>query len=181
MPKPTWKGQGGPVEGLGISFAGVSRGPQPRQQIHNEASSSEESREKESAVSEAVIVEAVRTARGKRKGALSTVHPVDLLARTLTGAIERSGVQPKDVDDVIMGCVTQVGEQGFNIARGAVLAAGLPIEIPGTTVNRFCGSGLQAVNFGAQAVLSRASPLGLAGGGGPIDRGAVGGRPGRGG
>ena len=159
MPKPTWKGQGGPVEGIGISFAGVSRGPPPRQQIHNEASS-----QQEEAVAEAVIVEAVRTARGKRKGALSTVHPVDLLARTLSGAIERSGVQAKDVDDVIMGCVTQVGEQGLNIARGAVLAAGLPIEIPGTTVNRFCGSGLQAVNFGAQAVLAGSAQLVIAGG-----------------
>ncbi|MCA1826994.1 MAG: acetyl-CoA C-acyltransferase [Myxococcales bacterium] len=113
---------------------------------------------------EAVIVEAVRTARGKRKGALAAVHPVDLLARTLTGSLERAGVSPKDVDDVIMGCVTQVGEQGLNIARGAVLAAGLPIEIPGTTVNRFCGSGLQAVNFGAQAVLSGAAQLVVAGG-----------------
>ena len=113
---------------------------------------------------EAVIVEAVRTARGKRKGALAAVHPVDLLARTLTGALERAGVQAKDVDDVIAGCVTQVGEQGLNIARGAVLAAGLPIEVPGTTVNRFCGSGLQAVNFGAQAVVSGFSQLVIAGG-----------------
>ena len=113
---------------------------------------------------EAVIVEAFRTARGKRKGALSALHPVDLLARTLTGAIDRASVNAHDVDDVIMGCVTQVGEQGMNIARGAVLAAGLPIEIPGTTVNRFCGSGLQAVNSGAQAVLSGAAQLVVAGG-----------------
>jgi len=115
-------------------------------------------------VAEVVIVDAVRTARGKRKGALSQVHPVDLLARTLTGALERANLKPHDVDDVIMGCVTQVGEQGLNIARGAVLAAGLPVEIPGTTVNRFCGSGLQAVNFGAQAVLSGAAQLVVAGG-----------------
>jgi len=160
-PKPTWKGGGGLAEGIGISFAGVSRGPLPRQQIHNQAS---ESSDREAPVAEAVIVEAVRTARGKRKGSLSTVHPVDLLARTLTSALERAGAEPKDVDDVIMGCVTQVGEQGFNIARGAVLAAGLPIEIPGTTVNRFCGSGLQAVNFGAQAVASGAAQLVVAGG-----------------
>ena len=80
---------------------------------------------------EAIIVDAIRTARGKRKGALAALHPVDLLARTLTGALDRAGVNPEDVDDVIMGCVTQVGEQGMNIARGAVLAAGLPIEIPG--------------------------------------------------
>ncbi|HZX93064.1 MAG TPA: thiolase family protein [Myxococcales bacterium] len=115
-------------------------------------------------MAEVVIVDAVRTARGKRKGALSQVHPVDLLARTLTGALERANLKPHDVDDVIMGCVTQVGEQGLNIARGAVLAAGLPVEIPGTTVNRFCGSGLQAVNFGAQAVLSGAAQLVVAGG-----------------
>src|SRR5438552_752283 len=151
MPKPTWKGQGGPVEGFGITFAGVSRTTQRKFS-------------EEEAVGEAVIVEAVRTARGKRKGALAAVHPVDLLARTLTGSLERAGVSAQDVDDVIMGCVTQVGEQGLNIARGAVLAAGLPIELPGTTVNRFCGSGLQAVNFGAQAVLSGASQLVVAGG-----------------
>src|SRR5438552_16096292 len=113
---------------------------------------------------EAIIIDAVRTARGKRKGALSSLHPVDLLARTLTGALERANVRPEDVDDVIMGCVTQVGEQGMNVARGAVLAAGLPVEVPGTTVNRFCGSGLQAVNFGAQAVVSGAAQLVVAGG-----------------
>jgi len=93
-------------------------------------------------VVEPVIVDAIRTARGKRKGALAQVHPVDLLARTLNGALEHANVKPQEVEDVIMGYVTQVGEQGFNIARGAVLAAGLPVEIPGTTVNRFCGSGL---------------------------------------
>jgi acetyl-CoA acetyltransferase family protein len=115
-------------------------------------------------VTEAIIVDAFRTARGKRKGALSGVHPVDLLARTLTGTLERANVKPDDVDDVIIGCVTQVGEQGMNIARGAVLAAGLPVEVPGTTVNRFCGSGLQAVNAGAQAVMSGAAQLVVAGG-----------------
>src|SRR5438067_173996 len=115
-------------------------------------------------MTEAIIVDAVRTARGKRKGALSALHPVDLLAQTLTASLAHAGLKPQDVDDVIIGCVTQVGEQGLNIARGAVLAAGLPIEVPGTTVNRFCGSGLQAVNFGAQAVLSGASQLVVAGG-----------------
>ena len=115
-------------------------------------------------VGEAIIVDAVRTARGKRKGALSELHPVDLLAQTLTASLVHAGLKAQDVDDVIMGCVTQVGEQGLNIARGAVLAAGLPIELPGTTVNRFCGSGLQAVNFGAQAVLAGASQLVVAGG-----------------
>jgi acetyl-CoA acetyltransferase family protein len=115
-------------------------------------------------VAEAIIVDAFRTARGKRKGALSTLHPVDLLARTLSASLARAGVAPKDVDDVVMGCVTQVGEQGLNIARGAVLSAGLPVEVPGTTVNRFCGSGLQAVNFAAQAVMSGALGLVVAGG-----------------
>jgi len=148
-PKPTWKGQGGLVEGIGIGFAGVSRGPPPRQQIHNESSASEG---KEAVVGEAVIVEAVRTARGKRKGALSAVHPVDMLARTLIGALERAGVHAKDVDDVIMGCVTQVGEQGFNIARGAVLAAGLPVEVPGTTVNRYCASSVQTTRMAFHAI-----------------------------
>ncbi|HZR09009.1 MAG TPA: thiolase family protein [Myxococcales bacterium] len=115
-------------------------------------------------MTEAIIVDAIRTARGKRKGALSALHPVDLLARTLAGALDRANVKPQDVDDVIMGCVTQTGEQGMNIARGAVLAAGLPVEIPGATVNRFCGSGLQAVNFGAQAIGSGAAQLVVAGG-----------------
>src|SRR5438067_662138 len=115
-------------------------------------------------MTEAIIVDAVRTARGKRKGRLSPVHPVDLLAQTLTASLAHAGVKPADVDDVIMGCVTQVGEQGMNIARAAVLAAGLPVDIPGTTVNRFCGSGLQAVNFGAQAVASGESQLVVAGG-----------------
>jgi acetyl-CoA acyltransferase len=115
-------------------------------------------------VTEAIIVDAIRTARGKRKGSLSPVHPVDLLAQTLTASLAHAGVKPADVDDVIMGCVTQVGEQGMNIARAAVLAAGLPVDIPGTTVNRFCGSGLQAVNFGAQAVASGESQLVVAGG-----------------
>lgn len=118
----------------------------------------------EGRLAEAVIVGAIRTARGRRKGALAALHPVDLLARTLQGALERASVKPHDVDDVLIGCVTQVGEQGFNIARGAVLAAGLPVEVPGATVNRFCGSGLQAVNFAAQAVLSGGAQLVVAGG-----------------
>src|SRR5205085_10703939 len=125
----------------------------------------------EATVGEAIIVDAVRTARGKRKGALAALHPVDLLARTLTGALDRVGVNPEDVDDVIMGCVTQVGEQEMNVARGAVLAAGLPVEVPGTTVNRFCGPGLQGRNFGAQAVGRGAAPLGGAGGVGTTTRG----------
>src|SRR5438445_1250845 len=115
-------------------------------------------------MTEAIIVDAVRTARGKRKGSLSAVHPVDLLAQTLTASLAHAGVKPADVDDVVMGCVTQVGEQGLNIARGAVLAAGLPDALPGPSVNRFCGSVLQAVNFGAQALVSGFSQLVIAGG-----------------
>jgi acetyl-CoA acyltransferase len=152
-PKPAWKGGGGLAEGIGIRFG---KGPSRR--------SEQEQEQEEAIVGEAIIVDAVRTARGKRKGALAALHPVDLLARTLTGALDRAGINPQDVNDVIMGCVTQVGEQGMNIARGAVLAAGLPVEVPGTTVNRFCGSGLQAVNFGAQAVVSGAAQLVVAGG-----------------
>ena len=102
----------------------------------------------------AVIVEAVRTARGKKKGSLAGTHPMDLASYVLSAAIRRTGIDPLLVDDVVMGCVTQVGEQGFNIARGAVLAAGLPIEIAGNTVNRFCASGLQAVNYAAMEIMS---------------------------
>ena len=154
MPKKTWTGAG-ILESVGVRFAGLPTRQPERQRIHNEESDM---------AGEAVIVDAVRTARGKRKGTLAPVHPVDLLAQTLLAALSHSGISAKDVDDVIMGCVTQIGEQGLNIARGAVLAAGLPIEIPGTTVNRFCGSGLQAVNFGAQAVIAGAAQVVIAGG-----------------
>ena len=161
MPKPTWKGTGGPVESFGISFQGVSPGRPQRQQIHNQ---SDPAVEWEAPVAEAVIVDAIRTARGKRQGTLTPVHPVDLLAGTLSGVLAHAGAQGKDIDDVIIGCVTQVGEQGLNIARGAVLAAGMPIEVAGTTVNRFCGSGLQAVNFAAQAIMAGAAQMVIAGG-----------------
>jgi len=174
VPKKTWTGSG-IVEGVGILFRGSGFAPRPtRQRIKNDEAERDAEREErarqleqsspERPVAEAVIVDAVRTARGKRKGTLSALHPLDLAAQTLKGALERSGVNPKDVDDVILGCVSQVGEQGMNIARGAVLAAGLPIEIPGTTVNRFCGSGLQAVNFAAQAIMAGSAQLIVAGG-----------------
>jgi len=110
-------------------------------------------------MTEAVIVEAVRTAIGRRGGKLSPVRPDDLLALTLREVVARAGVDPAQVDDVIAGCVTQTGEQGMNIARAAALIAGFPIEVPGTTVNRFCGSGQQAVNFAAQGVLSGAQEV----------------------
>jgi acetyl-CoA acyltransferase len=114
---------------------------------------------------EAVIVEAVRSARGKKKnGSLNGVHPMDLAAHVLNAAVKRTKIDPQLVDDVVLGCVTQVGEQGLNIARGAVLASGLPIDIAGATVNRFCGSGLQAVNQVAQAIMANQIDLGIGGG-----------------
>lgn len=113
---------------------------------------------------EAVIVEAVRTARGKRKGSFAATHPMDLAAHVLEATVRRTGIDPKAIDDVTLGCVTQTAEQGMNIARGAVLAAGLPIEVSGNTVNRFCGSGLQAVNYAAQAVISGAQSIAIGGG-----------------
>jgi acetyl-CoA acyltransferase len=110
-------------------------------------------------MTEAVIVEAVRTAIGRKGGKLSPVRPDDLLALTLRELVTRAGLDPAQVDDVIAGCVTQTGEQGMNIARASALIAGFPIEVPGTTVNRFCGSGQQAVNFAAQGVLSGAQDI----------------------
>jgi len=110
-------------------------------------------------MSDAVIVEAVRTAIGRRNGRLSPVRPDDLLALTLAEVVKRAGLDPAQVDDVVVGCVTQTGEQGMNIGRAAVLIAGFPIEVPGTTINRFCGSGQQAVNFAAQGVLSGAQDV----------------------
>jgi acetyl-CoA acetyltransferase family protein len=113
----------------------------------------------------AYIVDAVRSARGKKKGGLVGTHPMDLAASVLNGLLAR---QPKlpvaAVEDVILGCVTPVGEQGCNIARGSVLAAGWPIEVPGVTINRFCGSGQQAVHFAAPAVASGAREVVVAGG-----------------
>ena len=110
-------------------------------------------------MSDAVIVEAVRTAIGRRNGKLSPVRPDDLLALTLREVVKRAGVDAAQVDDVVVGCVTQTGEQGLNIGRAAVLIAGFPVEVPGTTINRFCGSGQQAVNFAAQGVLSGAQDI----------------------
>src|SRR5437879_727501 len=113
---------------------------------------------------EAVIVEAVRTplGRGKPGGALSGVHAVDLLAHALKAAIERTGIDPLEVDDVIAGCVSQVGEQGINVARNGWLAAGYPVETPGTSVDRQCGSSQQAVHFAAQGVQAGAYDLVIA-------------------
>ncbi|MGO9829983.1 MAG: thiolase family protein [Myxococcaceae bacterium] len=112
----------------------------------------------------AVILDAVRSARGKRKGSLSSVHPVDLAAHVLRAVLERTGIAQDRVDDVVLGCVTQVGEQGLNVARGAVLAAGLPIGLAAKTVNRLCGSGLQAVDDVACEVLSGRAEVAIGGG-----------------
>lgn len=115
---------------------------------------------------EAVIIEAIRTpiARGKPGGALSGWHPVDLLATVLQEITDRSGVDPERIDDVIVGCVSQVGEQSWNIGRNAVLAAGLPESVPATTVDRQCGSSQQALHFAAQGVLSGSYDIAIAAG-----------------
>jgi acetyl-CoA acyltransferase len=113
---------------------------------------------------EAVIVEAVRTPVGRRGGRLKDWHPVDLLAQTLAALVQRTGIDPGKVDDVIVGCVSQVGEQSLNVGRNAVLAAGFPETVPGTTVDRQCGSSQQAIHFAAQGVLSGAYDVVIAGG-----------------
>ncbi|RAG85818.1 acetyl-CoA C-acetyltransferase [Streptacidiphilus pinicola] len=113
---------------------------------------------------EAYIVEAVRTPVGRRGGGLSAVHPADLGAHILKALMERSGADPAAVEDVVFGCLDTVGPQAGDIARTAWLAAGLPEEVPGVTVDRQCGSSQQAVHFAAQAVMSRTSDLVVAGG-----------------
>jgi acetyl-CoA acyltransferase len=115
-------------------------------------------------MADAFIIDAVRTARGRRKGSLSETHPIDLLVAPLKTVVERNGIDPGRVEDVVIGCVTETGEQGSNLARSTVLAAGWPVEVPGVTLNRFCSSGQQAVNFAAMAVKSGAQDLVLAGG-----------------
>ena len=105
-------------------------------------------------MAEAFIVGAVRTAAGKRRGSLSRWHPIDLGAAVLDELLTRTGVDPEKVEDVIFGCVNQVGSQGTNIARNAVLSSRLPESVPATTVDRQCGSSQQAVHFAAQAVMS---------------------------
>ncbi|MEU6644457.1 thiolase family protein [Saccharomonospora sp. NPDC046836] len=113
---------------------------------------------------EAVIVEAVRTGAGKRNGGLSGWHAADLSAVVLNALLERTGVDPAIVDDVVWGCVSQIGDQASNIGRYSVLAAGWPETVPGTTVNRACGSSQQALDFAAQAVMSGQQEVVVAGG-----------------
>lgn len=105
-------------------------------------------------MAEAVIVDAVRTAIGKKNGALSQIHPVDLLTPILQQLVQRNGIDPDEVDDVVTGCVTMTGEQGGNIGRMAVLAAGFPVEVPAVSLNRMCGSSQQAIHFAAQAIMA---------------------------
>lgn len=113
---------------------------------------------------EVVIVEAVRTPVGKRKGALSSIRPDELAAKVIKEVVQRAGISPNLVEDVILGCVSQVEEQGLNIARSATLIADFPIEVPGTTIDRQCGSGQQAVHFATQAILSGDMDIVIAGG-----------------
>ena len=113
---------------------------------------------------EAVIVGAVRTAIGRRNGRLKDWHPVDLMAEVLSELIQRTGVDAGLVEDVIIGCVSQVGEQSLNVGRNAALAAGFPETVPGTTVDRQCGSSQQAIHFAAQGVISGAYDVAIAGG-----------------
>jgi acetyl-CoA acyltransferase len=113
-------------------------------------------------IREAVIVDTVRTPIGKRKGALAGWHPADLLGHTLKALIDRTGVDPGMVDDVITGCVTQVGEQSTNVGRNAWVGAGLPWHVPATSVDRQCGSSQQAVHFAAQGVMAGSYDLAIA-------------------
>src|SRR5215212_7305203 len=101
-----------------------------------------------------VIVEAVRTPIGRRNGSLKDVRPDELMAHVLSEVMRRAGVDPGLVDDVILGCVAQIGEQGANVARLAVLEAGFPVEVPAVSLDRMCSSGQQAVHFAAQAIAS---------------------------
>ena len=113
---------------------------------------------------DAVIVQAVRTAVGKRNGGLSDVQPTDLSAAVLNALVERAGVEPALVDDVIWGCVGQVAEQSVDIGRNAVLAAGWPDSIPGVSIDRQCGSSQQSVHFAAAGVIAGHYDLVVAGG-----------------
>src|SRR5438128_7184278 len=113
---------------------------------------------------EAYIVDAVRTPVGKRGGGLSAVHPADLGAHVIRALVERNDLDPLAVDDVFFGCVDAIGPQAGDIARTAWLAAGLPEEVPGTTIDRQCGSSQQALHFAAQAVMSGTNDVIMAGG-----------------
>src|SRR5829696_949776 len=121
-------------------------------------------RELRRAVREAWIVEAVRTPVGRYGGALASVRPDDLAALTLRAVVDRSGIDPLLIEDVILGCANQAGEDNRNVARMALLLAGLPVEVAGQTVNRLCGSGLQAINAAANAIAVGDGEIFIAGG-----------------
>jgi len=115
---------------------------------------------------DAVIVSAVRTAvaRGRKDGSLAAVHPIDLSAAVMNAVVQRAGVSPGDVDDVLWGCAMPEASQGLNVARLAVLRAGFPVEVPASTVNRFCSSGLQTIAMAAQSIMSGMADAVVAGG-----------------
>ena len=113
---------------------------------------------------DAFVIDACRTPRGRRKGSLAGVHPIDLCIAPMRAMVERTGIDPRHVEDVVIGCVTETDEQGSCVARSAVLGAGWPIDVPGVTLNRFCGSGQTAVNLAAHAVAAGAHDLVYAGG-----------------
>ena len=115
-------------------------------------------------MAEAFIVEAVRTAGGRRGGRLASWHPADMAGEVLNAIVDRTGIDPAAVEDVIMGCVSQGGEQGFQVGRGAVLASKLPQSVPAVTIDRQCGSSQQAIQFAAQAVLSGTQDVVIASG-----------------
>jgi acetyl-CoA acyltransferase len=115
-------------------------------------------------VRDAVVVEAVRTPVGKRNGGLSSIHPVDLSAHILKALVERTGIDPALVDDVVWGCVSQIGEQTFDIGRNAVLTAGWPESVPGVSVDRQCGSSQQSVHFAAAGLIAGQYDVAVAGG-----------------
>src|SRR2546421_9931795 len=113
---------------------------------------------------EAVIVEAVRTPLGRGNGKLKDLHPVVLGSMVLKEVVRRAGIEPGQVDDVVFGCVSQVGEQSLNVGRNAWLAAGFPVETPATTVDRQCGSSQQAIHFAANLIQSGVAEIPIAGG-----------------
>ncbi len=115
-------------------------------------------------MAEAYIVEAVRTAGGRKGGALKDWHPADLAAQVLNALVERTGIDPAAIEDVIMGCVGQAGEQAFHIGRNAVLASKLPVSVPAVTIDRQCGSSQQSIHFAAQAVMSGTQDVVIAAG-----------------
>src|SRR6478736_6155055 len=115
-------------------------------------------------MTEAYIVDAVRTPVGRRRGGLSGAHPADLAAHVIKTVVGQHDIDPAAIDDVILGCLDNIGSQAGDIARTAALAAGLPESVPGVTIDRQCGSAQQAVHFAAQAVMSGTSDLIVAGG-----------------